>query len=91
MDRVLLIDAALARRNYAPHLRQRIERLLDGVEDRQRLHCCSSGCFVCSRELLAIVGEVEDGLAGRPVDVTAKPRGIEMPPGLRGDEGKTEK
>jgi hypothetical protein len=80
MDRAHLIDAALARRNYAPHLARRIEALLDGVEDRGRLHCCNSGCFVCAQQLLAILAEVEDGLAGRPVDTTAKPRAIEMPP-----------
>lgn len=58
-DRAALIEAALARRNYSPILRRRIEFLLDGVEDRSRLRCCDSGCFVCSRELLAIVVEVE--------------------------------
>ena len=59
MDRVLLIEAALARRCYAPHLRERIERLLDGREDRTRLRCCNSGCFVCAQQLLDIVAEVE--------------------------------
>ena len=59
MDRGALIDAALARRNYSPALRERIERLLDGREDRARLRCCGSGCFVCSQELLGILAEVE--------------------------------
>ena len=54
-----LIEAALARRKYSPVLKRRIEFLLDGVEDRTRLRCCNSGCFVCSQELLNIVSEVE--------------------------------
>lgn len=66
MDRVARIDQALARRNYSPVLRSRIERLLDGVEDRARLRCCNSGCFVCVQELLAILAEVEGGDAGAP-------------------------
>lgn len=68
MDRATRIDQALARRNYSPVLRQRIERLLDGVEDRERLRCCNSGCFVCVQELKAILAEVEGGGA-----VTGKP------------------
>lgn len=60
MDRAALIDAALLRRNYAGHLRRRIERLLDGDEDRTRLRCCNSGCFLCTDELLKIVAEVEE-------------------------------
>jgi hypothetical protein len=59
MDRTTRIDLALAKRNYSPALRQRIERLLDGEEDRTRLRCCNSGCFVCVQELLAIVDEIE--------------------------------
>ena len=59
MDRVALINAALAKRNYSLNLRVRIERLLDDVDDRKRLFCCNSGCFVCTQELLAIVHEVE--------------------------------
>jgi hypothetical protein len=59
MDRTARIDQALAKRNYSPMLRQRIERLLDGEEDRARLRCCNSGCFVCVQELLAILDEVE--------------------------------
>lgn len=59
MDRTARIDQALAKRNYSPALRQRIERLLDGEEDRARLRCCNSGCFVCVQELLAILEEVE--------------------------------
>jgi hypothetical protein len=55
------IEAALGRRNYSPILAERIERLLDGVEDRTRLRCCNSGCFVCAQELLAILDEVERG------------------------------
>jgi hypothetical protein len=61
MDRSARIDQALARRNYSPILRERVERLLDGVEDRGRLRCCNSGCFVCVQELLAILTEVEAG------------------------------
>jgi hypothetical protein len=53
------IERALAKRNYASELEPRIERLLDGIEDRRRLHCCSSGCFVCVQQLLAILDEVE--------------------------------
>lgn len=59
MDRATLIEAALVRRHLASHLRRRIERLLDGEEDRTRLRCCHSGCFVCTDDLLAIVAEVE--------------------------------
>ncbi len=62
MDRRALIEAALLRRNYAAHLVERIERLLDGVEDRRRLRCCASGCFVCNQVLLTVVAEVEAGL-----------------------------
>jgi hypothetical protein len=57
-----LIEAALARRNYSPVLKRRIGFLLDGTEDRTRLRCCNSGCFVCSQELLNIVNEVEAAL-----------------------------
>ncbi|HEX3135331.1 MAG TPA: hypothetical protein VHX44_17325 [Planctomycetota bacterium] len=63
MDRAARIDLALAKRSYSPVLRGRIERLLDGVEDRARLRCCNSGCFVCVQELLAILAEVEGGEA----------------------------
>ena len=59
MDRAVFIDAVLARRNLGSQLRPRIERLLDGVEDRRRLGCCSSGCFVCVEDLKAILVEVE--------------------------------
>ena len=59
-----LIEAALARRKYSPVLKRRVEFLLDGVEDRTRLRCCNSGCFVCSQELLNIVSEVELALKG---------------------------
>lgn len=60
MDRTAVIDAALARRNFSVNLRVRIERLVDGVDDRKRLFCCNSGCFVCVKELLAVVEEVEE-------------------------------
>ena len=59
MDRGAIIEAALDRRGWTPFLRARVERLLDGGEDRQRLHCCDSGCTVCVRELLALLTEVE--------------------------------
>ncbi len=59
MDRGAIIEAALDRRGWTPFLRTRVERLLDGREDRQRLHCCDSGCAVCVRELLALLAEVE--------------------------------
>ncbi len=65
MDRRTLILAALERRGYSPHLAERIERLLDGFEDRTRLRCCSSGCFVCMQELLNIVAEVESSADGQ--------------------------
>jgi hypothetical protein len=64
MDRAARIDLALAKRNYSPVLRERIERLLDGREDRARLRCCNSGCFVCVQELLAILAEVEETVPG---------------------------
>ena len=60
--REILIEAALAKRSYSPVLKHRIENLLEGKEDRTRLRCCNSGCFVCVQELLAIVNEVEAGL-----------------------------
>ncbi|MBA3846851.1 MAG: hypothetical protein H0X45_09430 [Planctomycetes bacterium] len=60
-----MIDAALARRGYAAVLRERIERLLDGREDRARLRCCASGCAVCSQKLLEIVAEIEAAATGR--------------------------
>ena len=60
--RDVLIEAALAKRNYSPVLKRRISLLLDGVEDRTRLHCCNSGCFVCVKTLLKIVNEVEAAL-----------------------------
>jgi hypothetical protein len=61
MDRTERISAALKKRSYSPILRERIERLLDGREDRARLRCCNSGCFICVQQLLAIVQEVEAG------------------------------
>ena len=59
MDRAACIDACLARHGYSPSLRPRIERLLDGAEDRGRLRCCNSGCYVCSLTVLRILDEVE--------------------------------
>jgi hypothetical protein len=61
MDRTERILAALKKRGYSPVLRERIERLLDGQEDRTRMRCCNSGCFVCVQQLRAIVAEVEAG------------------------------
>jgi hypothetical protein len=61
MDRAARIDAALARHNFGAQLRPRIERLLDGTEDRARLRCCNSGCFVCVEELKLILTEIEKG------------------------------
>ena len=66
MDRTVRIDQALAKRNYSPVLRERIERLLDGQEDRARLRCCNSGCFVCVQQLLEILAEFEAGEGGAP-------------------------
>lgn len=66
MERSALIEAALAKRNYSNALQPRIERLLDGVEDRARLRCCNSGCYVCVIEILAILAEVEAGQARTP-------------------------
>lgn len=68
-ERSRRIHAALARRRFSPILKPRIEALLDGREDRARLRCCNSGCFVCVRELLAILTEVETGVpvAATPV------------------------
>ncbi len=68
MERRNLILIALDKRGYAAGLVERIERLLDGREDRTRLRCCSSGCFVCMQELLKIVAEVE---AAEGIDKTA--------------------
>jgi hypothetical protein len=59
-DRSARIESALARRNYSPAMRDRIERLLDGREDRDRLRCCNSGCYVCANELRAIIAELEN-------------------------------
>jgi hypothetical protein len=64
MDRAARIQEALARRNFSPFLSERIADLLDGREDRARLSCCHSGCFVCVQELLAILGEIEEGRGG---------------------------
>lgn len=75
VERERLIEAALARRRFSPILKPRIEALLDGREDRARLRCCNSGCFVCARELRAIVDEVESG-----VPVAAPARGEGTPP-----------
>jgi len=64
MDRADLIEAALAKRNFSSVLAPRFERLLDGVEDRARLRCCNSGCYVCVKQIHAVLNEVEAGLAG---------------------------
>jgi hypothetical protein len=61
MDRTERILAALKKRSFSPVLRERIERLLDGREDRTRMRCCNSGCFVCVKELHAIIKEIEEG------------------------------
>jgi hypothetical protein len=61
MDRTDCILAALKKRSFSPVLRERIERLLDGREDRTRMRCCNSGCFVCVKELNAIIKEIEEG------------------------------
>ncbi len=66
MEREVRIQEALARRGFSPYLGHRISDLLDGREDRARLSCCHSGCFVCVQELLAILGEVEEGRPGAP-------------------------
>jgi len=62
MDRADLIEAALAKRNFSSVLAPRFERLLDGVEDRARLRCCNSGCYVCVKLIHAVLAEVEAGL-----------------------------
>lgn len=54
------IDVVLARRNLSPVLVPRIRRLLEGQEDRQRLRCCHSGCFVCVEELKSVLTELEN-------------------------------
>ena len=53
------IDAVLARHNLSPVLVPRIRRLLEGQEDRHRLRCCNSGCFVCVKDLCTILAELE--------------------------------
>lgn len=53
------IEAVLERRNLSPILLPRIQRLLDGREDRNRLRCCHSGCFVCVEDLKAVLAELE--------------------------------
>ena len=63
MVREAIIDEALARWNFGPQLRPRIERLLDGREDRARLSCCNSGCFVCVEDVKKILAEVEATIA----------------------------
>ncbi len=69
-QRTILIEAALARRQYSPVLKPRIEALLDGREDRARLRCCHSGCFVCVLELQAILAEVESALSAPPAQLS---------------------
>lgn len=59
IDRAALILHHLELRGLTPHLRPRIEALLEGREDRTRLRCCHGGCYVCVEELKAIVVAVE--------------------------------
>ena len=73
MDRAALIEAALAKRNFSSELAPRFERLLDGIEDRTRLRCCNSGCYVCVKQILAVLDEVEVGLLGGAVAPLAVP------------------
>lgn len=63
-DRAEVIITCLKERGLTPHLRPRIEALLDGREDRERLHCCHGGCYVCVFELKAVVEQVETALRG---------------------------
>lgn len=63
-ERAALIIARLKERGLTPQLRPRIEGLLDGREDRNRLQCCHGGCYVCVFELKAVVEEVEAALRG---------------------------
>lgn len=63
MERAEAIRVALERRQFAAELAPRIERLLDGIEDRRRLRCCNSGCYVCVQQLLAVLQEVEAATA----------------------------
>jgi len=73
MDRAARIQEALARRNFSPYLGERIADLLDGREDRARLSCCHSGCFVCVLELQAILGEIEEGRDGPAIGPAPAP------------------
>jgi hypothetical protein len=66
MERAAAISRALERRQFAAELAPRIERLLDGIEDRARLRCCSSGCYVCVQQILAVLAEVEAATAALP-------------------------
>jgi hypothetical protein len=72
------IDACLAAHGCAPHLRARIEDLLSGREDRRRLHCCNSGCVICVRTLLAILGDL-DGTAPAPSAAPARGSAPDLP------------
>lgn len=65
MDRRVLIDAALERRGFSPHLAERLERYLDHPDERARLRCCNSGCFVCVQQIQAILAEVEAAMAAQ--------------------------
>ncbi len=67
-----LINTALDKRGFSLILKPRIEALLSGREDRLRLRCCHSGCFVCVQELLAILAEVE-GDAEKTSEASAPP------------------
>ncbi len=64
VDRAALIIERLKEHGLAPQLRPRIEGLLDGREDRNRLSCCNGGCYVCVFALKAVVEEVEAALRG---------------------------
>jgi len=76
MDRPALIEAALAKRNFSSVLAPRFERLLDGVEDRSRLRCCNSGCYVCVKLIHAVLDEVEAGLSARAQASPAAAAGV---------------
>lgn len=63
-ERAAVIIAKLKERGLTLQLRQRIEALMDGREDRNRLQCCHGGCYVCVFELKSVVEEVEAALRG---------------------------
>ncbi len=63
MDRDALIAAEVERHGWHPSLCAWIADLCDGRQDRTRLRCCNSGCFVCKRDVLAIVAKVESAVS----------------------------